>query len=218
VSRYQVSLLFLAVSTVGPWARGLAQRSDTASAPRISDKVSGLARADGFVPFYVEPRSGSLWLELPKNGARMLLCTSLASGLGSNPVGLDRGESGNCYVARTEPSGRRHLVVLENWGYRSSAHDQPEHTRSVEESFAPSTVASLPVLAESGATVLVDAADLVLRDWRDVRALADAGRASRPGEGAQLRPGPGSARLPLNTEIEAALTFEARIGPAIVRR
>jgi hypothetical protein len=48
--------------------------------------------------------------------------------------------------------GERVLVVLENWGYRTSAGaEHPAHQRSVDESFAPSTVASLPVVAEAPA-------------------------------------------------------------------
>ncbi|MGH7516410.1 MAG: hypothetical protein ACREOC_02910 [Gemmatimonadales bacterium] len=96
---------------VAAWALGsssalTAQRPDSGAAPSIEAKTAGLTRADGFVPFYLEPRSGQLWLELPKNGARTLVCASLATGLGSNPVGLDRGASGNCWVARTEPATR----------------------------------------------------------------------------------------------------------------
>jgi hypothetical protein len=124
-------------------------------------------------------------------------------------------------VARTEPAGSRHLVVLENWGYRSSASDPPELARSVDESFAPSTVASLPVVAEEGSAVLLDAADLALRDWRDVPgALAGAGEGGYVMVKDRSRVLGSAARaFPLNTELEAALTFEARDRPGpIVRR
>jgi hypothetical protein len=211
----------VAACALGPWTDARAQQPDSGTAPPIGAKVAKLSRADGFVPFYVEPRTGQLWLELPAGGTRMLLCASLATGLGSNPVGLDRGESGNCWVARTQPARGRQLLVVENWGFRSSAGNQPDHVRSVEESFAPSTVAALPVIAEDAARVLVDASELVLKDWRDVpRALADAG----DGVYVLIKDRsyiytPATRAFPRNTELEAALTFEAkdRAGPIVSR-
>ena len=69
--------------------------------------------------------------------------------------------------------------------------------------------------------LFLQTADLVLRDWRDVPgALANAG------EGAYVMVkdrsrvlGPSARAFPHNTELEAALTFEARDRPGpIVRR
>jgi hypothetical protein len=216
----RVRVLLLAIAALATAPGAAAQRPDTGAAPTISARTAGLTRNDGFVPFYLEPGAGALWLELPRGGARVLFCTSLSTGLGSNPVGLDRGESGACYVARTDPAGKRQLLVFENWSYRSSS-SSAELARSVEESFAPSTVASLPVLAEEGDRVLVDGTDLALRDWRDVpRALADAGDgAYAPVKERSRVLGSASRGFPRNTELESALTFEAKeqAGP-IVRR
>ena len=58
-------------------------------------------------------------------------------------------------------------MVFENTAFRTSL-DNPAHKRSVEETFPPSTIAALPVVAEEGNRVLVDMTDVAYRDWNDV--------------------------------------------------
>ena len=190
-------------------------RPQAPALPTIAAKTAGLERRDGFVPIVLDRRTGSVWLELPAEGTRLLLCTSLATGLGSNPVGLDRGRAGRCDVAHLQPAGQAQVVVLENWSYRSTLPDNPAHSRSVEEAFAPSTVASLPLLAQEGDRVLVDAAELLRRDWNDVTgalAAADQGSYGLVRERSYVYE-PSTRAYPRNTELEMALTFEARDRP-----
>jgi hypothetical protein len=99
--------------------------------------------------------------------------------------------------------------VFENWNYRSSAADNAAHQRTVAEAFPPSTVASLPLLAEEGGRLLVDAGDLVFRDWNDV-----IGTLTRSQQGtytlARDRSSiyrPYTKVFPKNTEIDAELTY-----------
>src|SRR5262245_25591074 len=161
-----LAVLAAAVPTAAAQRPTPARSTDTL--PTIAERTKGADRRDGFVPAFLERTSGSLWLEFPKNGTRLLKCVSLAAGLGSNPIGLDRGADRGCSIARLQPAGRRLLVVLENWNYRSTYTENPAHARSVAASFAPSTVAALPVIAAEGDRVLVDATSYVLHDWWDV--------------------------------------------------
>jgi len=193
-------------------------RNQALPLPTIAAKAAGLERRDGFVPIVLDQHAGTLWLELPKAGTRLLLCTTLATGLGSNPVGLDRGTAGRCYVARFQPSASAQLVVLENWSYRSTLPDNPAHARSVSEAFAPSTVVALPVVAQEGERVLLDAAELVRRDWLDV-----IGTLATTGQGGYALAKdlasiyePSTRAYPRNTELEIAITFEAKDRPGRV--
>jgi Met-zincin/Domain of unknown function (DUF5117) len=196
----------------------LAAQQPAAPLPTITARIAGLVRQDGFVPIVADPRTGSLWLEVPKDGTRLLLCLSLASGLGSNPIGLDRGAAGRCYVARFQPVGPAQAVVLENWSYRSTFPDNPAHARSVEEAFAPSTVAALPILAEEGDRVLLDAADLLRRDWLDVTGTLAATHQGAYGlvKDRSFVYQPSTRAYPRNTELEVARTFEAKDRPGPV--
>ena len=110
-----------------------------AAASPISAKTAGLEKRDGFLPVYLDNKTGKILLEIPRDSTRALMFVSLATGLGSNPIGLDRGAGYENYLARFDRNGDRMLVVFENWNYRTSAQDNPAHVRTIAESFPPST-------------------------------------------------------------------------------
>ncbi|HEX6537245.1 MAG TPA: zinc-dependent metalloprotease [Gemmatimonadaceae bacterium] len=180
-----------------------------APAPSIAARTTGMEKRDGFIPVYLDAGTGKIDLEIPRDSMRVLYFLSLATGLGSNPIGLDRGSEQGAYVARFDRHGDKVLVVLENWNYRSSATSNPDHVRSVKESFPPSTIAALPILAEENGRLLVDATDFVYHDWVDV-----AGTLARDDEGSYAVArdrssiyGPYTKAFPENTEIDVALTW-----------
>ena len=57
--------------------------------------LSGCIHQSGYFDLYWDEAQGKLWLELEHMGSPFLYVSSLASGLGSNPVGLDRGQLGS---------------------------------------------------------------------------------------------------------------------------
>jgi hypothetical protein len=186
----------------------VAQQSAASQQPTtIAARTAGLDRHDGFVPFYINDRTGAIWLEIPHDSTRALLLTMLATGLGSNPIGLDRGSGSGERVARFERSADKVLVVFENTRYRSSGG--ADNQRTVLEAFPPSTVAALPVIAEEGGRVLVDATDFVMRDWNDVAATL---QRSNQGTYVIARDRshiykPYTKAFPDNTEIDVAVTW-----------
>ena len=183
-------------------------------ASSIASKTTGFERREGFIPVYVDARSGKLLLELPRDSARALLLISQATGLGSNPIGIDRGASADDHLVRFEREGDRVQVVLENWRYRSTATENADHQRTIREAFPSSTIAAMPLLAEEQGRLLVDATDFVLRDWTDV-----AGTLSRAQQGtyslARDRSGINRALtrgFPDNSEIDLNLTYAVTSG------
>src|SRR5690606_22142074 len=76
-----------------------------AQTPSIADKTKGLTRLDGLFPLYHDEAGGLLYLEIPRLEADFLYQISLPAGLGSNDVGLDRGQLGETYVVRFERVG-----------------------------------------------------------------------------------------------------------------
>src|SRR3954467_15467470 len=81
-------------------------------ASSIEAKTAGMERRDGFIPFYLDSKQGKIFLEIPRDSTRLLVFVSLATGLGSNPIGLDRGASGDSYIARFDRTGDKVLVVF----------------------------------------------------------------------------------------------------------
>jgi hypothetical protein len=177
----------------------------------IAARTSGMERRDGFIPLYLDAQQGRLFLEIPRDSLRALYFLTEATGLGSNPIGLDRGGDGREQLVRFDRSGPNVLVVFENLGYRTSAHDNPDHARTVREAFPPSTVAALPLVALEEGRMLVDATDFFLRDWLDV-----AGTLARSEQGSYAVARDRSSinanytkAFPKNSEIDAWITYAA---------
>lgn len=181
--------------------------------PTISARTAGFEKRDGFIPVYLNDRTGAILLEIPRDSTRALFLATLATGLGSNPIGLDRGSGGDEKVARFERNADKVLVIFENTQYRSSGG--ADHLRTVLEAFPPSTIAALPVVAEEGGRILVDATDFVMRDWNDVSATL---QRSQQGAYAVARDRshvykPYTKAFPDNTEIDISLTWAAAGNP-----
>lgn len=177
----------------------------TGSVPSIEEKTTGLRKIDGYFPLYWDERAGTMLLEIPRFDTDFLFTTGLSAGLGSNDIGLDRGQGGQGRIVRFQRVGPRVLLVQNNQSFRSSSAN-PLERRSVEDSFAKSTLWGFSVAAESNGRVLVDATDFYLRDIHNA-----AGR---------LRPGnyrvdrtrsafflPNTKNFPKNTEVDVTLTF-----------
>ena len=90
--------------------------------------TEGMRWQSGFVPFYADENSGKLYLLLDPDNADLLYVPSLPRGLGSNDVGLDRGQisSGSAYLVRFEPVGDRVLLKRLNTRYRAESSNAPE--------------------------------------------------------------------------------------------
>jgi len=197
----------LAVRAQQPQTPRPAVGTDIAAATRT------FVKRDGFLPLYLDADQGKIYLELPADSTRALALFSLATGLGSNPIGLDRGAGGDNQVVRFERSGPQVLVIFENWRYRSTGG--PDNARTVAEAFAPSTVAALPLVAAEGGRLLVDATDFFVRDWNDVPATL---QASQQGSYSLSRERsavswPSTRGFADNTEVEVALTFATQGRP-----
>ncbi len=186
--------------------RGAAAQSP-ARIPAIDERTAGMQKIDGFFPVYWEERTGYLWLEIPRLDTPVLYATGLAAGLGSNDIGLDRGQEGGGKIVSFERVGPRVLMVQGNENFRSSSPN-PAERQSVEDSFAKSVLWGFTVAAESNGRVLVDATDFFLRDGHGAGNSLGAGpaayRVDRSRSAVYL---PRTKAFPKNTEIEVTLTF-----------
>ena len=181
--------------------------------PTIAVKTADMRALEGFLPLYWEERTGKLWLEIGRWDTELLYSVSLAAGIGSNDIGLDRGQLGREAVVTFERIGPKVLLVEQNYGYRAVTGDAAER-EAVNESFARSVLWGFSVGAETGDRTLVDATEFFLRDAHGV-----AGRLKAADQGVYKVEASRSAvylpytkNFPRNTEVEATLTFTG--GPA----
>ncbi len=179
-----------------------------AAAPTIAEKTASAQKLPGYFNLYWDAKQGKLWLEIDKWSSEFLYQTSLPAGIGSNDIGLDRGQLGGTHIVRFERSGPKILLVQSNLEYRAVSDDADER-RAVHDSFAESALWGFTAAAEENGRVLVDATDFFLRDTHQVPQTLrrtkqgtyhlDASRCA-----IYL---PRTKNFPLNTEVEATLTF-----------
>ncbi|MDH3734984.1 MAG: zinc-dependent metalloprotease [Gemmatimonadota bacterium] len=182
------------------------------SLPTIEDKTSSMRTIDGFMPLYWDASTGKLWMEIARWDTDVLHMNGLASGLGSNDIGLDRGALAGSRVVRFSRVGPKVFVVQPNLRFRASSSN-PREVQAVTDAFAPSTLWGFTVAAETGDRALVDATDFFVRD------VGNWGMRMRPGS-YRLDAGRSAIYLPMtmgfpeNTEVEASLTFVLQPGAA----
>src|SRR5712672_4831184 len=174
----------------------------------IADKTKSMEKMAGYFNIYWDAKAGKLWLEIDKWGTEFLYQSSMPAGIGSNDIGLDLGQLGGTHVVRFERSGPKVLLVQSNMEFRAVSNDGDER-RAVRDSFAESALWGFTVAAEEGERELVDATEFFLRDAHGVPAALrktkqgnyhlDASRCAL-----YL---PRTKTFPLNTEVEATLTF-----------
>jgi hypothetical protein len=172
--------------------------------PSIEERTAGMRKIDGYFPLYWEERTGNLYLEIPRFDADFLLATGLAAGLGSNDIGLDRGQEGGGKVVAFQRIGPKVMLVQGNESFRSSSPNAAER-RSVEDSFAKSILWGFTVAAESNGRALVDATDFFVRDGNSSGgSLGGTYRIDRTRSAIYLER---TKAFPKNTEVEVTLTF-----------
>src|ERR1700757_4661183 len=108
--------LFILTLVVICCATGVAQprSSSDSKTQTISEKTAGMQKFGGYFPFYWDAKAGKIWLEIDKWNFEFLYVESLSAGIGSNDLGLDRGQLGQNYVVRFERFGPRVLLTAAN--------------------------------------------------------------------------------------------------------
>ena len=173
--------------------------------PTIEERTAGLRKLDGYFPLYWDERAGAMLLEIPRFDSEFLFSTGLSAGLGSNDIGLDRGQGGQGRIVVFQRVGPRVLLVHGNQSFRSSSPNALER-KSVEDSCAQSVRWGFTVAAESGGRVLVDATEFFLRDVHNAAGRLRPGnyRLDRSRSAFYL---PNTRNFPKNTEVDMTLTF-----------
>jgi hypothetical protein len=180
--------------------------------------TAGMTKHPGYFTFYWDDKKGKIWLEIDKFDTEFLYYASLAAGVGSNDIGLDRGRMGPGHVVKFQRSGPKVLLVEPNYDYRAISNDAAER-EAVEQSFAQSVHGGFEVAAEESGKVLVDASAFLLQD-----AINASSWISRAKQGTfKLDPArsafylPRTKSFPQNTEFEVTLTLTGDAPGAYLR-
>ncbi|MBO0935491.1 zinc-dependent metalloprotease [Fibrella sp. HMF5335] len=181
-------------------------------AQTITAFTAGMDKRPGFLTFYWDAKKGKIWLEIDKFGQELLYYPTLAQGVGSNDIGLDRGRLGAEHVVTFERSGNKVLMIEPNYGYRALSRDSLER-RAVAESFAQSVHAGFEIVAEEGndpnRRVLVDLTPFLLQDAVGaVQAISQTKQGTFKVDASRCALYlPRTKAFPKNTEFEATITL-----------
>ena len=188
-----------------------------AAAPASFDaRIASLEAKPGFLDLYVDTDSGKVLAALPapdEDGlsVRFIYSTGLTAGLGSNPIGLDRGNASSGDILRFRKIGDKVVAEAENWKYRATS-GRPDEERSVQQSFANSFLWSTAIEATGAdGTLLIDLSGFLTRDAGDIASALKHGKDAGDYRLAADRSMPDPASVlsfPDNAEIDAFLTFE----------
>ncbi len=177
-------------------------------APSIEEKTAHMEKLEGFVTLYWDERAGAIWMEVSQFNTEILYANGLTAGLGSNDIGLDRGQNGGSRIIQFQRVGPKVLLVQPNYNFRAVSESADER-RAVDDAFARSVLWGFTVAAETEGRVLVEATKFFLRDAT--------GAGPRLGSGAYTVDSSRSAinlpqtrGFPENTEIDVILTFTRR--------
>ncbi|MDC6364515.1 MULTISPECIES: zinc-dependent metalloprotease [Flavobacteriaceae] len=131
------------------------------------DKTKDYQKFNGYFNFYYDDKTDKIFLEVNELEKEFLYVYSLSSGIGSNDIGLDRGQLGNEAVVYFKRAGQKLLLVQPNLRFRALTDNDLER-KSVEQAFAKSVLHGFKIEEESKGNYLIDVTDFLMRDAHGV--------------------------------------------------
>ena len=165
-------------------------------------------RYPGYFTFYYDNASGKVYLEVDKLNHEFLLQLSMPYGLGSNDIGLDRGQLGDTKIVQFEKHGNKLLLKQNNTYYRANSTNKAE-LQSIREAFASSVLHGFEIKAASNERALIDYTPYLLSDVHGVsRTLASRNQGNFSLDKSKSAVYmPRSKSFAKNTELEAIVSF-----------
>jgi hypothetical protein len=177
----------------------------------VTAATRGMQHVGGFFDVYRDADKGRVLLGVHAFDTPFLLITSLPWALGSNDIGLDRGQSGDSHLVEFRRVGARVLLVEDNTRFRAVSPN-PDEALSVRQAFAESVLWSAEIVGENkggDAEVVFDASPLLISDRHGIaRRLAETRQGKYEVDDKRSAVVLADAKsFPDNTELEGLLTF-----------
>ncbi len=175
----------------------------------FSDKK--LENYKGYFNFFYEESQDKIFLEVKNLEQEFLYINSLSSGIGSNDIGLDRGQLGSDRVVKFMKAGNKLLLIQPNQNYRAITDNELEK-KSVEQAFAKSVIFGFKIVETKNDSYIIDITPFLMQDTHGV-----VNRLKRSKEGAYSLDKSKSAlnlertkAFPKNVEFDVILTFKGQ--------
>ena len=170
-----------------------------------------LVKYEGFFDFYYDIKSDKIYLEVENLNSDFLYISSLATGIGSNDIGLDRGQLGSERLVSFQKSGNKLLLIQPNLSFRAITKNKAEEN-SIKEAFAKSVIYGFKILETNDNKYLIDFTSFLMQDKHGVAdrlKLAKQGvyKIDKTKSAIELS---NTKSFPKNSEFEALLTFSGK--------
>lgn len=197
---------------------GLLLLSITTITAQFSDQKKNFDKYEGFYNFYYDEGNDKIFLEVDRLDKEFLYVYSLSSGIGSNDIGLDRGQLGDEQVVYFKKAGNKLLLVQPNLKYRAITDNELER-KSVEQAFAKSVLFGFPIVEDKNGTYIIDITDFLMQDAHGVSS-----RLKRTEQGSYSLDKSKSAfalertkAFPKNIEFDVLMTFKGEAKGGYIR-
>ncbi len=182
------------------------------------EKTKSDTKYSGYFNFYYNENKDEIHLEVDELEKEFLYQTALAAGVGSNDIGLDRGQLGATAVVKFIKAGNKLLLIQPNLKFRALS-DNVEEAKSVSEAFAQSVLFGFPIVEEKNGKYLINISKFIARDAHGV-----IGKLQNSRQGSYSLDASRSAlfmertkAFPKNVEFEAMLTFKGKSSGGYIR-
>ena len=170
-----------------------------------------LEKFEGFFDFYYDASADKIYLEVENLDSDFLYINSLATGIGSNDIGLDRGQLGNERLVSFQKAGNKLLLIQPNLSFRAITSNKAEEN-SINEAFAKSVIYGFKILETNDNKYLIDFTSFLMQDKHGVAdrlKLAKQGvyKIDKTKSAIELS---NTKSFPKNSEFEALLTFSGK--------
>ena len=150
----KIVYLFLFLGSMSCWSQFL-------------DGNKNLEKFNGFFDFHYSDETGKIYLEVDTLDTEFLYVHSLSTGLGSNDLGLDRGQLGDGVLVKFVKSGDKILLIQQNVNYRAITDNLLEK-RSTEQAFGRSVLFGFQIKETKGQTYVIDFTPFLMLDAHGV--------------------------------------------------
>ncbi len=180
-----------------------------ASKAQFLEKKENLKKYDGYFNFHYNEKEDEIYLEVDSLDHEFLYTHFLTTGVGSNDIGLDRGQLGGTAVVKFQKAGNKLLLVQPNLDYRAIT-DNTAEKESVSEAFAKSVIFGFEIKEEKGSKYIIDFTPFLMQDAHGVSEKLKKGeygtyKLDKTKSALALER---TKAFPENVEFEALLTFE----------
>jgi len=181
------------------------------NADEFADKTKNLTEKSGLFTLFGSDDTSSILLKVDNLNKPFIYVTSLMQGVGSNDIGLDRGQIGESRLVQFERYGDNIILRQLNPYFRAESNN-PNERDVLTQAFAESILYSFPIAANREKGILIDVTDFTKHDFHGVaNTLENSGQGSFSVDNTRsVVNWTQSKAFPNNTELSAIVTLKGQ--------